>query len=104
MRQATQTSLVVVFVLAFLAAPVRAKVVEQLIAVIDGEPYTLSDFASYAKRKMSREFPSGDLKHVNAGDREVLEQFITDKLLEAEIREAGIKITAEDVEHYIAQI
>jgi peptidyl-prolyl cis-trans isomerase SurA len=104
MRKAAQTSLVVVFVLAFLAAPVRAKVVEQLIAVIDGEPYTLSDFASYAKRKMSREFPSGDLKSVNPDDREVLEHFITDKLLEAEVREAGIKITAEDVDRYIAQI
>ena len=34
----------------------------------------------------------------------MLEQFITDKLLESEIREAGIKVTDEDVDHYIEQI
>jgi peptidyl-prolyl cis-trans isomerase SurA len=84
------------------AAP--AKVVEQLIVVIDGEPYTLSNLGSYAKGKMGREFPSGDLKKINDSDREVLEQFITEKLLEAEARESGIKITDEDVTRYIEQI
>ena len=81
-----------------------AAVVEQLIAVIDGEPYTLSNFSSYAKTKMNRGFPSGDLNHVNASDREVLEQFVTDKLLESEVREAGISITDQEVDRYIEQV
>jgi len=38
-----------------------AKVIEQLIVIIDGEPYTLSNLGTYAKTKMDREFPSGDL-------------------------------------------
>jgi peptidyl-prolyl cis-trans isomerase SurA len=88
--------------LLYQAAP--AKVVEQLIVVIDGEPYTLSNLGTYAKTKMGREFPSGDLKKINDSDREVLEQFITEKLLEAEARESGIKITDEDVTRYIEQI
>jgi peptidyl-prolyl cis-trans isomerase SurA len=81
-----------------------AKVVEQLIVVIDGEPYTLSNLGSYAKNKMGREFPSGDLKKINDSDREVLEQFITEKLLEAEVRESGIKVSDQDVTRYIDEI
>jgi peptidyl-prolyl cis-trans isomerase SurA len=81
-----------------------AKVIEQLIVVIDGEPYTLSNLGAYAKAKMDREFPSGDLKKINDGDREVLEQFITEKLLETEARESGIKITDQDVTQYIDEI
>jgi parvulin-like peptidyl-prolyl isomerase len=81
-----------------------AAVVEQLIAVIDGEPYTLSNFSSYAKTKMNRVFPSGDLNQVNPSDREVLEQFVTDKLLESEVREAGVSITDQEVDRYIEQV
>lgn len=82
----------------------HAKVIEQLIAVIDGEPYTLSNLENYAKTKMSRSFPTGDLGKINDSDREVLEQFITEKLVEAEIREGGIKITDEEVDQYIQQV
>src|SRR6185503_7382656 len=81
-----------------------AAVVEQLIVVINGEPYTLSSLNSYAKSKMGRSFPNGSLDQINATDREVLEQFITDKLLESEVREAGISITYADVNQYIEQV
>ncbi len=103
LKRAAQKSLFAIFLL---LGPVSlsAKVVEQLIAVVDGEPYTLTNLGSYAKSKMGREFPTGDLNKINASDREVLEQFITDKLLESEIREAGIKVSDEDVEQYIQQI
>ena len=87
-----------------IASSARARVIEQLIVVIDGEPYTLSNVGTYSKAKMNREFPSGDLKSINDKDREVLEQFITEKLLEAEIRESGIKVTDEDIDRYIIQI
>jgi peptidyl-prolyl cis-trans isomerase SurA len=53
---------------------------------------------------MGREFPSGDLKKINDSDREVLEQFITEKLLEAEVRESGIKVSDQDVTRYIDEI
>lgn len=81
-----------------------AAVVDQLIVVINGEPYTLSNVNSYAKSKMNREFPSGDLAKVNPTDREVLEGFITEKLLEAEAREAGIAITEDEINRYIEQV
>ena len=89
---------------AFSSGISQAKVIEQLITVIDGEPYTLSNLSAYAKTKMGREFPTGELKSINTSDREVLEQFITEKLLDAEIREAGIKVSDEEVDAYIGEI
>lgn len=103
LKRTAQKSLFAIF-LFLVPVNLSAKVVEQLVAVVDGEPYTLTNLGSYAKSKMGREFPTGDLKKINPNDREVLEQFITDKLLESEIREAGIKVSDEDVEQYIGQI
>jgi len=97
---------VLLLVCFFLVLPVKArgKVVEQLIAVIDGEPYTLSNIDSYAKSKMGRSFPTGDLSPINTSDREVLEQFLTEKLVEAEVREAGIRVTDAEVDQYVQQV
>ncbi len=103
LKRAAQKSLFT-FLLFLVPANLSAKLVEQLIAVVDGEPYTLTNLESYAKSKMGREFPTGDLNKINPSDRQVLEQFITDKLLESEIRESGIKVSDEDVEQYIGQI
>ena len=104
LRRIYQTGFLLFCFQLFLAQTAPAKVIEQLIVVIDGEPYTLSNLAAYAKAKMGREFPSGDLKKINDDDREVLEQFITEKLLEAEARESGIKVTEQDVSQYIDEI
>lgn len=95
----------VIFFLVFLfPLTAEATVVERLVAVIDGEPYTLSNIKTYAKTKLGRNFPAGDLNHITTSDREVLEQFLTDKLLEAEVREAGINITEADIDRYIEQV
>ena len=104
LRRIYQTGFLLFCFQLFLAQTAPAKVIEQLIVVIDVEPYTLSNLAAYAKAKMGREFPSGDLKKINDDDREVLEQFITEKLLEAEARESGIKVTEQDVSQYIDEI
>jgi len=81
-----------------------ANVIEQIIVVIDGEPYTLSNFKEYARSQMAREFPTGDLKQLGKEDQEVLEQFITDKLLAAEVKQSGTKVSDEEIDHYIEQI
>ncbi len=85
-------------------APLMARVVEQVVVVIDGEPYTLSNFKEYARTKIGRDFPTGDLNRIEKEDKEVLEQFITEKLLAAEVKLAGIKISEEDIDRYIGQI
>jgi peptidyl-prolyl cis-trans isomerase SurA len=103
MRRPIITILLVVILFAVPHA-VHAAVIEQLIAVVDGEPYTLSNINSYAKTKLGRAFPAGDLNQINDNDRQVLEQFVTDKLLEAEVREAGIVVSDDDVDRYIEQV
>lgn len=81
-----------------------ARVIEQVLVVIDREPYTLSDLKDYARARMGREFPSGDLSLVGDEDRMVLEQFITEKLLAEEIKVAGIKVSDHDIDQYTGQI
>lgn len=103
LRRAIRTILLFLFLCA-LPVAAGATVVEQLIAVIDGEPYTLSNIDAYAKAKLGRGFPTSDLKQVDANDRQALEQFVTDKMLEAEVREAGIVVSDADVERYIDQV
>lgn len=103
LKRAISPSLLLVGLLLF-SAEAPSAVIEQLITVINGEPYTMSNLNSYAKTKLARGFPTGDLQRINGPDREVLEQFITDKLLETEVREAGISITDADVNRYIEQV
>ena len=102
-RQAIQIGLLSLLLI-FLPGTIGAAVVEQLIVVINGEPYTLSNVNTYAKSKLNRDFPSGDLTRINQPDQEVLEGFITEKLLEAEAREAGISITEDEINRYIEQV
>jgi peptidyl-prolyl cis-trans isomerase SurA len=103
LRQTIKKGILLLLLLTF-PAVAGAAVIDQLIVVINGEPYTLSNVNTYAKSKMSRGFPSGDLKQINPSDREVLEGFITEKLLDAEAREAGIVITDDEVNRYIEQV
>lgn len=88
----------------FCPAPVRANVVEQVIVVIDGEPYSLSDLKGYAKSHVGREFPNGDLTRIGKEDQEVLEQFITERLLAAEAKRLGIRVSEQDIDDYIARL
>ena len=87
-----------------LPGTLAARVVDQLIVVIDDEPYTLRNVEQFARSKLKVEFPSGDLNRINESDGDVLEQFITEKLLDAEIRGAGITLTNEDIEQYIEEV
>ncbi|MBI2985280.1 MAG: peptidylprolyl isomerase [Deltaproteobacteria bacterium] len=103
-RRITCTLILAGALLSFHPSPLIARVVEQVIAVIDGEPYTLSNFKEYARTKMNREFPVGDLDRIEKEDKEVLEQFITEKLLAAEVKLVGIQISDEDIGRYIGQI
>ena len=55
LKRAAQNSLFAIFL--FIApATLSAKVVEQLIAVVDGEPYTLTNLGTYAKRATGEKF------------------------------------------------
>jgi peptidyl-prolyl cis-trans isomerase SurA len=97
-------AVVLAWLFLFGGSPVTAYVIEQVLVVVDGEPYTLTNFKEYAKNQMNRNFPAGDLNRLGKEDQEVVEQFITDKLLAAEVKQAGIKVSDQDVDQYVNQI
>jgi peptidyl-prolyl cis-trans isomerase SurA len=101
---AKHSTIVLLLAAMMLPMALQARVVDQLIAVIDGEPYTLRNVQQFAKSRLNREFPTGELNSINESDGQVLEQFITERLLEAEVRDAGIRVTDEDVERYIEEV
>jgi len=79
---------------ALLAAAARAEVTNRIVATIDGEPVTAHEVRRYAR------------EHAEPGtpDARVLEALITDKLLEKEIKAAGISARDDEVDHYIDEI
>ncbi len=103
-RKLIATGCAVSLIALVLPTMVMARVVDRLITVIDGEPYTLRDVEQFAKKRLKRDFPAGDLDSINEIDRDALEQFITERLLEAEVREAGIKVSDGDVDFYIEEV
>ena len=72
--------------------------------MIDGEPFYPLPISVLLQTPVGDNLPHRKLEQINRADREVLEQFITDKLLDAEMREAGIRVTDEDVERYIEEV
>lgn len=105
LRQMIDRSLVLICLLFSLyPTPLLARVVDQVVVVIDKEPFTLSNLKEYAKSKMAREFPIGNLDRIEKEDKEVLEQFITEKLLAAEVKLMGIEVSEKDLDQYIGQI
>src|SRR3989338_9425953 len=97
-------SLFIALLCFLLPLSLSANVIEQVVVVVDREPYTLTDLKEYAKTRMGREFPAGDLDSIKDQDREVLEQFITEKLLAEEVKVGGIRVSEQDVDQYVEQI
>ncbi len=92
------------FFLSLLFTPLWAAVIERVIVAIDGDPYTVSDLRQYARDKINRVFPAGDLDQVGDQDKDTLEQFITDKILGMEVKRLRIKISEGDIDDYIQRI
>jgi len=87
-------------------SPLLAMLVEQVIVVVDGDPYTLSDLDQYAKTKTGAKLPSYDFTKVSQDAKSlvILEQFITDKLIAAEVKRLGIIVSNEQIDRFIEMI
>lgn len=85
------------------ASPLGARLIERIVVVIDNEPHTLSEVKAYAE-KMGRAFPEGDLERLTTADKETLELFITEKLLAAEVKRIGLRISAAEVDRAIEEV
>ena len=87
-------------------SPLLAMLVEQVIVVVDGDPYTLSDLDQYAKTKTGAKLPTHEFTKVSQDAKSlvILEQFITDKLIAAEVKRLGIIVGDEQIDRFIEMI
>ena len=87
-------------------SPLLAMLVEQVIVVVDGDPYTVSDLDIYAKIKTGAKLPTHEFTKVSQDAKSlmILEQFITDKLVQAEVKRLGIIVGDEQINRFIAMI
>ncbi len=87
-------------------SPVLAILVEQVVVVVDGDPYTLSDLDQYARKKTGAKMPTHELTKMSQDAKSlvILEEFITDKLISAEAKRLGIIVGDAQINRFIAMI
>jgi peptidyl-prolyl cis-trans isomerase SurA len=85
--------------LALAASPLRAEVVNRIVASVDGEPITLYELNQFVAKQRaltpSLKMPSQD---------EALQALVTEKLLAKEIAAKGIHVRDEDIDRYVDHI
>ena len=77
-----------------------ATVIEQVAVVVDGDPYTMTDLKEYARTRNNRILSDEALTPSNKETKAILEQFITEKLIAAEVSRMGIQVGKEDIDSY----
>lgn len=81
------------------AAPLRADIVNRIVASVDGEPITLFELEQYG-RKQRQLLPNQPVPNQS----ELLQVLITEKLLAREIQMRGIRVREPDIDRYIDHI
>jgi len=85
--------------LALVASPLRAEVVNRIIASVDGEPITLYELNQFIAKQRALT-PSLQIPSQN----EALQALVTEKLLAKEIAAKGIHVRDEDIDRYVDHI
>jgi len=81
-----------------------ATVIEQVAVVVDGDPYTMTDLKEYARTRTNRILSDEALTPSNKETKAILEQFITEKLIAAEVSRMGIQVSKKDIDSYIENV
>ncbi len=89
--------------LALLPGAASATLVEKIVVVVNGAPHTFSDLRRFTRDRLGKDVR---LDELTAGrvPQEWLEQFITNELVQAEVRSTGIRVRDEDVDSYISAL
>ncbi len=85
--------------LALAASPLRAEVVNRIVASVDGEPITLYELNQFVAKQRAL-MPSLQMPNQN----EALQALVTEKLLAKEIAAKGIHVRDEDIDRYVDHI
>ncbi len=80
-----------------------ANLVEKIVVVVNGAPHTFSDFRKFARDNLRQDVR---LDEITAGrvPQEWLEEFITNELIQAEVRGTGIRVRDADIDSYIEAV
>jgi peptidyl-prolyl cis-trans isomerase SurA len=98
-RHCARLLLVFTALLLLLWSPAEAEVINRIVAKVDGEPITLHELNQYKDNSIrARQALQG------ASPSVVLESLITEKIIEREVRDAGVIVRDEDVDRYIEGI
>lgn len=85
-------------VLAVPAGPVQARVVNRIVATVDGTPITLYELNQYASQTIRG-------RELNATDRDaLLEALILDRIVSMESKAAGLEVPESEIDAYIESI
>lgn len=77
-----------------------ANLVEKIVVVVNGVPHTFSDLKKFARDRLGKDVRLDELTAGRA-PQEWLEDFITNELVQAEVRGTGIRVREEDIDGYI---
>ena len=74
--------------------------VEKIVVVVNDVPHTFSDLRKFARTRYRQDV---ELDELTAGrvSKEWLEEFITHELINAEVRNTGIRVRDDDIDRYI---
>ncbi len=93
-RAATTSAGVLMTLLCGVSAPGHAEIVDRVVAAIDGDPVTLYDLEVWARQR-------GPAEELSA---QVLEAYVTERLLTKEAEAQGVEVREQDVDRYIADV
>ena len=83
-----------------LSGAASANLVEKVVVVVNGVPHTFSDLRKFTQDRLGEDVRLDELTAGRA-PQEWLEEFITDELVQAEVRGTGIRVREEDIDGYI---
>lgn len=86
-----------------LPAAASANLVEKVVVVVNGVPHTFSDLKKFTRERLGNDVRLDELTAGRA-PQEWLEEFITNELVQAEVRGTGIRVREEDIDSYIGAL
>ena len=80
-----------------------ANLIEKIVVVVNGVPHTFSDFRAFIRDNRSQAVRLDDLVAGRVPE-EWLEEFITNELVQAEVKGTGIRVREEDIDRFIKAV
>ena len=88
----------------FFLSSARGELINKIVATVDGEPITMFEVERYATSSIRGQQLGAAIGQMGGGSESILEAVITDKIVEREIDDVGIRIGDREIDSYIEAI